>query len=315
MPLEMLVEQHHKLQYAASVQMVAQQMKNPLDATVTEVSASGEAQSVSDLLGEISYQRGEKYGRRNPENRGLATRRWAVMPGPIESGDYIYKEEKFATATDPTSAYVRNHTRAVLMGKFDTILGVTEISKGNFQIDQGGILGIAREGKTPGTGTPLPASQYIPHDLTGASSGLSLEKLRYARKTLKKNEFGIEDDDQLFGLITPEQEDDLIAIAQEAGPSLNSFNIEQLKSGKATPILGITWTVTNRLPLKATGGPRLCPIWSKQNIINARWQGIKGEMWNDGSNKNLPYAYVDAYFDAVRAQDKGVMVVECTEPE
>lgn len=310
MPLNLLVEQHHKLQYAASVQLVAQQTKNPLDTAVTEVGASGEAQSVADLIGAVDYQIGEKRSRRNPENPAAKTRRWVVMPDPIESGQYIDKEEKFATATDPTSTYVKTHTLAVQRGKFDTIVGVRKASNGEYVLSEGGILGIAREGKTPGVGTALPTAQYIP----AAGVGMTLEKLRAARKKLKKAEFGIEDDDQLYGLITPDQEDDLIAIAQQSSNSLNAFNVEQLKSGHATPILGITWIVTNRLPLKTPGGPRLCPIWSKNNIVLARWQGIEGRIWNDSHARNLPFVMVDAYYDAVRAQDAGVVVIECTEP-
>lgn len=309
MPLNMLVEQHHRLQYNASVQLVAQQTKNPLDQAVNEVPASGEAQSVADLVGAVDYQIGEKRSRRNPENPAAKTRRWVVMPDPIESGQYIDKEEKFATAMDPTSIYVKTHTLAVQRGKFDTIVGVRKAQDGSYVIGEGGILGKAREGKTPGVGTDLPATQYVAHD----SKGLTIEKLRVARKRLKKAEFGIEDDDQLFGLITPDQEDDLIAIAQQSGPALNAFNIEQLKSGKATPLLGINWIVTNRLPLKAAGGPRLCPIWSKTNIVLGRWQGIEGKIWNDSHAKNLPYVLVDAYYDAVRAQDAGVAVIECME--
>lgn len=310
MSLEMLVEQHHKLQYASSVQMVAQQMKNPLEAAVTEVPASGEAQSVADLIGEAEYKRGESHSRRNPENPIGKTRRWVVLPPAIESGQYIEKEEKFKTATDPTSNYVTAHTKAVIRGKMDLVVGVSKHDDGNYYVTEGGILGIAREGKTPGVGTPLPASQFIPH----ASLGLTIEKLRAARLKLKKAEFGIEDDDQLYGLITPQQEDDLIAIAQQSGAALNAFNIEQLKSGRPTPLLGISWILSNRVPLKSQGGPRLVPIWSKANIINARWQGIEGKMWNDTHAKNLPYVLVDAYFDAVRAQDKGVVAIECQEP-
>lgn len=303
----MHVEQHHKLQYAASVQMVAQQNKNPLEAAVTEVPASGEAQSVADLIGAVEYQIGEPRSRRNPENPAMKTRRWVVLPPPIESGQYIDKEEKFATAMDPTSNYVSVHTKAVVRGKADTVLGVRRVD-GKFVVSEGGILGIAREGKTPGTGTPLPASQYIGHN----SAGLTIEKLREARKRLKLAEFGIEDDDQLFGLISPEQEDDLIGIAQNSATNLNAFNIEQLKTGRPTPLLGITWIVTNRLPYDADGA-RLNPIWSKKNIILGRWQGIEGKIWNDTHAKNLPYVLVDAYYDAVRAQDEGVVVIKSME--
>lgn len=310
MSLEMLVEQHHKLQYAASVTMVAQQMKNPLEAAVTEVPASGEAQSVADLVNAVEYRRGEPRSRRNPENPASKSRRWIVLPEAIESGQYIEKEEKFATATDPTSTYVTVHTKAVVRGKMDLIVGVSKANDGNFYVTEGGILGHAREGKTPGVATPLPPSQFIDH----GGLGLNIEKLREARLLLKKADFGIEDDDPLYSLISPQQEDDLLAIAQQSGPALNAFNIEQLRAGKPTPLLGINWILSNRVPLKEPAGPRLIPLWSKANIVNGRWQGIDGRLWNDTSAKNLPYCLVDAYFDAVRAQDKGVVAIECIEP-
>ena len=58
----------------------------------------------------------------------------------------------------------------------------------------------------------------------------------------------------------------------------------------------------------------MCPIFSKKNIVVGRWQGIEGDMWNDTSAKNMPYVYVSAYLDCVRAQDTGVVVIPCVEP-
>lgn len=310
MPLEMLVEQHHRLQYAASVTMVAQQQRNPLMGTVTEMAATGEAQSVADLIHQVEYLYGEERSRRNPENPVSGSRRWVVMPPEIESGQYIEKEDKFRTATDPTSTYVRAHTVAVTRGWADRLLGIRKTA-GGFLVVDGGILGKAREGKTPGVGSDLPAAQYIAH----GGVGLTLDKLRAAVKKLKKADFGIDGMlDPLYCAITPDQEDDLLGIAAASGANLNTFNIEQLRSGKPTPLMGVNWILTNRLPLKAIGGPRFCPIWAKSNIIAGVWQGIEGRMWNDTSAKNLPYAHVGAYVDCVRAEDKGVVVIECTEP-
>ena len=308
MPLEMLVEQHHKLQYASSVEMVAQQKRNALDSAVTEVAATGEAQSVADFINAGEYMIGEPGSRRNPENPASKTRRWIVFPDKIVSGQYIEEEEKFKTATDPTSGYVREHTTRVVRGKQDAILGVRMIN-GALQVTQGGILGVAREGKTPGAGTALPASQVIPH----GSAGLNIDKLRDALLALRKAEFGMEDDDQLYGAIAAEQIDDLIAIAQASAGPLNAFNIEQLRSGKEAPLMGINWLRTNRLPMNAAGTARMVPIWSKKNIILGRWQGIEGKMWNDTHAENLPYVHVSARYDCVRAQDKGVIVIECSQ--
>lgn len=309
MPLEMLVEQHHKLMYANNVKMVAQQKRNPLMGAVTEMPCNGEAHSVADLINSVEYQYGEERSRRNPENPVSKSRRWVVLPPVIESGEYITKEEKFRTATDPTSNYVKAHTLAVTRGWADRILGIRKQEDGTFSVTDGGILGKAREGKTPGAGTDLPTSQYVPHDNTG----LNLDKLRMASKMLKKADFGIEDEDPLFGLITPEQEDDLLGIAAASGQNLNTFNIEQLREGKPSRLMRINWIMTNRLPVNAAG-KRLCPIFSKANIIAGNWQSIEGRIWNDSHAKNLPYCLVDAYVDCVRAEDKGVVVIECEEP-
>lgn len=304
----MAVEAHHKLMYAASVQLVTQQTRNPFAGTVTEVMAKGEAQSAADLIGAGEYQYGEDRSRRNPELPVTGTRRWLVRPPVIESGQYIDDEDKFATATDPTSSIVTTHTRRVIRGKADRILGIRRIDN-VFQVTDGGILGSATEGKRGGTVVGLPAGQILP----AGGTGLTIDKLRLTKLTLNKADFGLEDDDETYCAITPEQVDDLLGIAQASSVPLNAFAIEQLRNGKPTPLMGYTWKVTNRLPLNAAGTARLCPVWTKNNIQVGIWQDVKGEMWNDTSAKNKPYAYVSAYIDAVRVEDKGVIAIECVE--
>lgn len=302
------VADHHRLMYAQSVQMVAQQTRDPFQGTVTDVTATGEAQSVADLVDAGEYAYGEERSRRNPEMPITGSRRWVVMPPAIESGQYIDKEDKWRTATDPTSTIVTTHTRRVIRGKADRTLGIRRNGDGGFEVTDGGILGYATEGKRGATKTALPSSQYMPVGTTG----LTLDKLRLAIKTLKLAEFGMEDDDPLYCAITPNQEDDLVAIAAASGPALNAFNIEQLRTGKPTVLMGVNWVMTNRLPVNAAAS-RLCPIWSKKNIVRAAWQDVQGSMWNDTHAKNLPYAHVDAFIDCVRVQDEGVIVIECKE--
>ena len=311
MPYVQNVEQHHKVMYADNVRMVAQQMKNPLLEAVTIVPASGEAMRAADLIGKKKYLRGEARSRRNPENPATGTARWIVFPEqPIESGQYIDKEDKFKMAMDPTSNFMKADVAAVTRGYADTIMGLDEIADGTYSVVGGGILGIAREGKTASTSSiALPASQVI----ANGGTGLTLDKLRAAVKKLKQADFGIDAMlDPLWGAITPEQEDNLLGIAAASGANLNTFEIEQLKSGKPTRLMGITWILTNRLPKVST--VRTCAIWAKSNIIVGEWEGINGQMWNDTSAKNLPYIYTSCRIDAVRVEDKGVVAVECVEP-
>jgi hypothetical protein len=301
------VQQHHRLQYSNSVLMVAQQKKDPFAAAVVDVDANGEAQSTNDIYDAGEYAYGEDRSRRNPEMPVNGSRRWLIRPPVIESGQYIDHEDKFATATDPTSTFVTIHTNRVRRGKADRTMGIRKVD-GVYQVADGGILGYATEGKRAETQTALPASQYVPVGATG----LTLAKLRAAKLQLKLDEFGMEDDDPLFCVITPNQEDDLLAIAEASTVNLGAFNIEQLREGKPGRLMGVTWIMTNRVPVNDAAS-RLCPIFSKSNISRGIWQDIQGDMWNDSSAKNKPYVYVSAFIDCVRNEDKGVIVIECAE--
>ena len=310
MPYVQNVEQHNKVMYSDNVVMVAQQMRNPLMDAVIVVPASGEAMRVADLIGQKRYLRGEARSRRNPENPAVGTARWLIFPEqPIESGQYIDKEDKFKLAMDPTSNFMKADVAAVTRGYMDTILGVEDVGGNVFTPSLGGILGVAREGKTPGTPTALPAGQIEP----AAATGMTLLKLRNAIKRLKIANFGIDAlMDPLYGLITPQQEDDLLNIAAATGAALNAYTIEQLKSGKPTQLMGVNWILTNRAPKNGT--IRSCPIWAKSNIIVGEWEGINGQMWNDTSAKNLPYIYTSCRIDATRVEDAGVVDIQCVEP-
>lgn len=304
------LDQSKKLQYSNSVQMVAQQKKNPLMGTVTEIQAKGEAQSAPNLYGKLEYQYGEERARRNVENPVQTARRWLIRPPVIKSGQYIDIEDKFDTMTDPTSEIVMAHTLAVMRGKMDRIVG-TRIIDAKPRIVDGGIIGGAIEGKRPGgASSPLPPSQFMPVGTTG----LSMSKARLAKLTLNTNEFGLEDDDAMYCGISPFQVDDLLGIAAASGLYLNALDIQQLRDGKPTGLMGFIWVVSNRWPYKdGTDNVRLCPVWTKRNIVAGIWEDVNGAAWNDSSADNLPYVRVQARVDCVRIEDKGVVVIECLE--
>ena len=301
------VQQLHKDTYAANVQMVAQEKKNKFRNTVTIKPASGKAVSAADLLGSVEAVQ-EGRSRRNVETPIRGSRRWIIRPDYIKAGDYLDPEDKLDMAMDPTSKYVEAYTVAVERTVADRILGIEYVSKGVFKVAHGGILGFATTGQGPGgSKTSLPSGSYTAH----GSAGLTLGKLKTAIEALQLRDFGIEDDDELYCAITPKQKTDLLTLAEADGQSLNAFQQLQLQSGKPTPLLGLNWIMTNRLPVKS--GARLCPIWSKANIVGAEWEAVNGQMWNDSHADNVPYMRVRTMIDFVRAEDDGVQVIECTE--
>lgn len=306
MPIAPLVEQHHRLTYANNVVMVAQQLRNPLMDTVTTIRATGEAMSAGDMLNALEYSYGEERSRTNVENPMSGSRRWLIRPPEIKSGQYIDDEDKFDMAMDPTANFTQGHTKAVLRGCMDRIVGTRKLN-GAYVVTDGGILGNAIEGKRPGaSGIALPGSQIIPV----GGTGLTVDKMRMAILTLNNADFGIEDDDQLYCLLSPTQKDNLLALAQASSTPLNAFNIEQLKNGKPTDLMGINWRFSNRVP-KDSAGNWLCPVWAKSNIVEGIWQDVEGDMWNDTHADNKPYVRVRTRRDVVRLQDKGVVVMTC----
>lgn len=310
MAYQQLVEQHHAQTYGNNVVMVAQQKKDKLRGAVTELPCTGEAHSVADLIGDVEAQRRSGRDNKNPENPPKNTRRWLVMPDDVHSGQTIQKEEKFKQLYDPTSKLVTVHTTAVRRGVQDIILGVQK-SGGKWVVSGGGILGRATEGKNPGNSKALPDSSVIAH----GGTGMNTDKLIEAQEALLEADFGIDDDEdanELFCAIGPRQVTNLLKVADAASESLNAFEIEQLKRGRPTPLMGITWIVTNRLP-KSDAGVRSCPVWAKSNIALGIWQDIEGRMWNLTEQLNLPYAYVSAIVDCVRIEDAGVRVIQCQE--
>lgn len=302
------VEEHHRLEYANSVRMVAQQTRDPFAGRVIDTPASGEAKSATDMLDDGEYAYGEERTRRNVEMPVTGTRRWLVRPPVIKSGQYFDIEDKLDGAMAPDSQKVIVHTRRVMRGKADRTLGIRKID-GKFVVSDGGILGHATEGKRPANKKALPAGQYIPHGTTG----LTLGKLREAKLHLRKNDFGVEDGDEIYCAITAQQEDDLLAIADAAKDNVNAFSIEQLREGKPSRLMGVTWVMTNRLPVNASEH-RLLPMWTKNNVERGIWEDVNGQVWNDTSADNLPYARVRAYIDCVRIEDIGVIAIECVEP-
>jgi len=309
MSLEMKVEEHFKYSYRAVVKAVAQQTKNPLMDAITVVQADGEAQSTADLLGEDPYVKSSPYDVEGPEVRAKDRRRWLVYPDyHIEWGRTLFKVEAFKKMQADPSAMAQRGVNAVNRGIFDAILGVSEVSAGNFKVTGRGIMGKTTEGKTPNSGVgSLPPSNYVAHN----TEGLTLEKLRAATEAAELENFGLETEDPVYCLITPKQKTDLLNIAAATKLNLNQFDIDQIKTGKPTTLLGITWIFSNRVP-KNNSGERLVPLWTKSNVVAGFWQRLEGVINNTGK-RNLPYLLTSAIMDCTRHEDAGVRVIECKE--
>lgn len=303
MSFDQLVEQHHKVTFAAELNLALSYNGSKFRPFVTEQTCAGEATTAAELIGDIEYMRGTGRRRTNIENVPARVRRWLVYRGPIETGQYLDKEDKFRQAMDASSALMQRHVGAVRKGIDDTILGVDQ----NGQIDAGGVLGPVLEGKEH---TTAPKSLPSKHLTVHGGAGLTIAKLRKARKQL-----GLDENDmavvQPVMAITTSQHDDLLGIVETASASLNMLEQPHIVEGKVKRLMGFNFVESNRLPHDGTS--RSCPVWLKDKVVLGVYEDVKGDMWNDTSARNTPYMHVECTMDATRTEDEGVHVIECVE--
>jgi hypothetical protein len=302
MPFDTRVEASHQLGLSTAVEMALQQMGSKLRPYVSEKPASGEAIPASDLVGPVVAQRGSGRRRSNIENPAPFERRWLEYKDPLETGQYLDKEDTFRSAMNPASEIIKTHTNAMGRGIDDIILGL----EADGSVGDGGILGTVKTGKRLSGSSVFPATNTIVH----GGAGLTIAKLRAVRKKLSLAENDM-DRVQAVMAIGAEQADNLLGIAEATAANLNPFEQRQLESGKITQLMGFKFVEINRLPLSST--TRTCPVWLPEMVVLGVWQDVVSNMWNDTSARNTPYMHIDCYIDCARKQDGGVFAIECTE--
>jgi len=303
MPKDLLVEQHHKLQFEANTQLATQRFGSKLRRYVVEKPCSGEGAVAANLIDPVKAVRDVGRRRSNIEITAPRRRRWLIYRDPIAVGDYIDAEDTFRQIGEPTSELIQNGAMAIGRGIDDCILGLNE----DGTVGEGGILGSVVEGKRPGgAGIALPGGNIVP----AAALGLTIAKLRAVRKGLGLSEVDLDRVTPVMA-ITQNQDDDLLGIVETGTADLNQLEQPQLRDGKVTQLMGFEFVHINALPKVAT--VRSCPVWIREGIKLGVWQDVKTAMWNDTSKRNIPYWHIDAYMDCARVEDLQVRVIECVE--
>ncbi|MEM6650972.1 MAG: phage capsid protein [Pseudomonadota bacterium] len=303
------VEGSHRTTFANTVVQVMNQNPGRIRAMTQVVNCEGDSRNVADLLDDKEPSEAEDYSMTNPNNRSKLDPVWLLRPKVIESGEYIYKEDKWDMAMDPTSNFTASHVRAVRKGEFDRILGIRKVQGENRWVVNGnGIMGRRITGKGK-TGAALPAGNTIPHD----GEGMTLTRLNTLVLNFGLEDIGLEEDmtNQICAVLSPFQRRDLLQIAIQTETQLNAYQVDQIKNARPTSLFGIDWMFSNRVPKEGT--VRKCPFWRKAGIVTGIWEEFYGDLWNDTSAKRRPYTYVGGALDATRIEDKDVQIMECEE--
>jgi hypothetical protein len=223
-----------------------------------------------------------------------------------DQGKAIDEKDLVRVATDPTNAYmqalvasanrklddiiVSGLTATAYTGKagatsVNFVTSVTDkLSVGAVSDVQTRITAgtyVAREASTEGIDV-----NYTYTGTTGASSGITLAKLKAVRTTMLKLD-AISQDEVLNCFISAKQFENLLGITE----IINSDYAvrKSLAEGSVTTFMGFRFIHCERLPLAS--GVRSCFVFKPKALKLAISQDITADMWRLPAKKNIPYLY------------------------
>lgn len=283
-------------QFATNIELLLQQRGSKLRNSVTTDSYIGEQASPVDQIGAVQMQ--EVTGRFEPIGRVDAEtdRRW-VLPSDYDLNQLIDSFDKLRLITDPESPTVMNAVMAAGRQIDDVIVDA--------------YFGTAKTGKSGSTDTSFPAGQQVAVNY-GASSntGLTVAKLREARKKLKAAEVDM-DMEEVYCVITAEQEDNLMAEAQVISLDYNEKPV--LVDGRLNQFLGMNFIHCERLGVDGNSYRRV-PVYAKSGMHLGMWNDITTDIDQRKDLKGHPFqAYVYMTIGATRIEEEKIVEIKCAE--
>lgn len=290
------IPNHYAQQFATNVDLLLQQKDSRLRSLVTSAPYIGEQASPVDQIDAVEMQavtgRFEAMGRVDADT----ARRWCT-PQDFDLPQMIDSFDKLRLLTDPNSIYVQNAVNAAKRKMDDVIIGA--------------FFAAAKTGKTGSGSTSFPSTQQVAVN-QGASgnTGLTVAKLREARRILRANEVDL-DMDPITCVVSSKQEDNLLAEAQVISLDFNDRPV--LVDGKLKSFLGMNFVASERLSVDGSSYRRV-PVFAKSGMHLGIWNDITTDISQRKDIRGLPFqAYVYMTVGATRLEEKKIVEIKCAE--
>ncbi|MCK4958880.1 MAG: hypothetical protein KAT00_05760 [Planctomycetes bacterium] len=278
-------------EYKAVIELLLQQRGSRLRDTVMTDSFTGKAGKAVEQIGPVEAQtRVTRHGD-TPLISTPHDARW-VFPVDKEWADLIDDFDKLKMIIDPQSAYAQN-------GAFALGRGIDrEIIRAFFDI-----------AKTGENGTTNTSFDTANQQVAAGTSGMTVAKLREAKKILLANEVDI-DNDPLFCGITAEQHDDLLSETQAISLDYNTKPV--LVDGKITSFMGFNFKHTELYGVDGSSNRR-CPAWAKSGMKLGIWNDINASIDKRPDKSNSMQVYLMDSVGATRLEEGKVVEILCAE--
>lgn len=276
-------------QYSTNVQLLLQQRGSRLRDCVTVGSYTGKAAKAVEQIGSVTAQARTSRHADTPLISTPHDARW-VHPTDYEWADMIDDQDKLRMLIDPTSPYAMNGAYA--LGRAMDSLIITAA------------LGTSMTGENGSVSTQFDtAGQQI---AVGAA-GLTIAKLRTAKKILMENEVDVEND-PLYIAVTATQLDELLGTTEVTSADYNT--VKALVQGTVDSFMGFKFIHTELLGLDGSGDRR-CIAWAKSGLHLGMWNDINTKISERADKSYATQVYVKGTFGATRTEEGKVVEIIC----
>jgi len=277
-------------QYSTNVGLLLQQRGSKLRDCVTMGSYTGKAAKAVEQIGSVTAQKRTSRHSDTPLISTPHDARW-VFPTDYEWADLIDDQDKLRMLIDPTSPYAQNGAYALGRAMDSDIITAA--------------LGTSKTGENGTTSTAFSASQQI----ASGSAGLTVAKLREAKKILLANEVDVEND-PLYIAVTAKQLDDMLGTTQVTSADYNT--VKALVQGQVDTFMGFKFVQTELLGVDGSSDRRVI-AWAKSGIHCGVWNDINGKVTERADKSYSNQVYVKGTFGATRTEEGKVVEILCSE--
>lgn len=289
------VTTHFVQQYSTNVGLLLQQKGSKLRNAVMVGTYTGKAAKAVEQIGPVTAQRRTSRHADTPLISTPADARW-VYPYDYEWADLIDDQDKLRMLIDPQSAYAQNGAYAMGRAMDDEIVSA--------------FFGTAKTGEDGSTSTTFPAGNQIAVNFGSASNvGLTVSKLREAKRLLMEGEVDI-DNDPLFCVVTAEQHDDMLNEVQAT--SLDYNTRPTLVDGRITAFMGFNFIHCERLAVDGSSYRRV-PAFAKSGMHLGLWNDITTSIDRRADKSNAMQVYCKVTCGATRTEEGKIVEIKCAE--
>lgn len=279
-------------QYSSRVEHLVQQRGSKLMGCCTNHSFHGKS---AEIVQQVGQQEATEILDRHADTELSDTphaARW-MRPRNFGVADMVDEEDLERILIDPKSPYAVSQQYA-LGRKLDDI--IIDAADGSSFIGEDGTdtVTFANDGGTT---------------VATGGTGLTVGKLRTAKRTLMANEVDI-DNDELWCIITAAQHDDLLGQTQVVSGDFNKpiFGTD----GKIERFFGINFKHCERLKTDGSGDRKVL-LWAKSGMHCGSWNGIRTRVRERADKWDNTQVATKGSFGGARSEGEKIVVIPCVE--